>query len=249
MVKRRGTLVLIALGVVSLVLLWGWSQLKKLDYFNLRRVDIRMESRVSKEEIVELAGLHLGQNIFSLDLEEVRKRIEAHPWVARAFVSRKLPDTIFIRVEEEQPVAMVSFKKEVFLVNAQGRLFAPATAQLMKELPALTGLSEEEFKARNLSPRRKPVLSLLVRLKKDEGLVPCYANISQIKFLSDGFVLLTRDAIRVRFKGESLEDFLRAYRQLDRIMAYLYRTKQYARVKAVRLDYPEGQAALIFREG
>lgn len=249
MVKRKRILLLV--GFLSLFLALGglWRYLKQLDYFNLRRVEISTEGQVSKEEVVALSGVRLGQNIFTIDLEEVRKRLESHPWVARAFVSRKLPHAVFIKIEEERPIAMVARGRQVFLVNEAGELFALATPEWMKELPALMGLSEEELKSGRLSPERKGILTLLVRLKREEALVPCYANLSQIKLLDDGFLLLTRDAIQIRFKGESFKEFWAAYRRLDAILAYLYRTKQYTRVKAVRLDYPEGQAALVFRKG
>jgi len=77
----------------------------------------------------------------------------------------------------------------------------------------------------------------------------CYANISQIKILDEGFVLLTRDAILVRFKGGDFAALLREYHTLDRILVHLYDTHQYARTRVIRLDYPRGEAAISFREG
>ncbi len=247
--RRKAVILLASLSLLVGLSLAFWHYLQRLDYFNLRRVEIQVEGEISKKEVVALSGVRLGENLFSLKLEEIRKRLETHPWVARAFVSRKLPHTLFIKVEEERPLAMVVRGKEVFLVNQEGRLFARATPKWMKELPALTGLREEELKAGVLAQERRPVLKLLIRLKKEEGLVPCYANLSQIKFLDDGFLLLTRDAIRVRFKGDSFQEYWASYRKLDRILAHFYRLKQYFRIKAVRLDYPEGQAALVLREG
>jgi len=246
---KKVLLLLAFLGVLSLL---GGSLylLKRNPYFRLSKIEIEIvptKRVLSRGEIIKLSGLVLGQNIFEIDLSALRKRLELHPWVEKAFVARKLPHTVYLRVFEEEPVAMVSTGKEVWLVNARGRLFAKARTSFMKELPALAGISKEELQARRLHSSRLPVLKLLAYLKKKEGLVPPYANLSQLKFLDEGFELLTRDALRVRFWGKSFKEFLKAYRKLDRIVVYLYETRQYQRVKAVRLDYPEDKAALVFK--
>ncbi|OAG27994.1 cell division protein FtsQ/DivIB [Thermodesulfatator autotrophicus] len=225
--------------------------IKKSPYFALSGIEITIEGKrfLSKRDVFERANLILGTNIFALNLKEVKKRLEFHPWVAEAFVSRKLPNRVFIKVKEEKPIAMLSINGEIWLVNEKGYIFARAPRVLLKELPALEGVSSKEIENRHLDPQKLEVLRLLVKLKKNETLVPPYANISQIKFLPDGFLLLTRDALLIKFAGNSLKEYEKAYKKLDRIFVYLYDTKQYHRVKMVRLDYPENSAALIFKKG
>jgi len=250
--KARRLLKIFGICGVLIFLVAGVLFLRQSAHFRLARIEIdliKTKGVVTKEEVIKLSGLVLGQNIFKVNLSELKKRLELHPWIEKAFVARKLPRSIYIKVVEEIPVAMVATKKGVWLVNAEGRLFARAKVSLMKDLPALEGVTEEEIRARKLSPSRLPVLELLVHLQKREGLVPPYANISQLKFLPDGFELLTRDALRVRFWGTNFNEYLWAYKKLDRILVYLYETKQYRRVKAVRLDYPQDKAALIFKAG
>jgi len=242
------------LRVISIVLLfigaiYSFFYVKRSSQFQVREISIAIEGqgRLTKEEVLKLSDIMLGTNIFDINLAKVCQRLELHPWIAKAFVSRNLPDKIFIKVQEEDPIAMVAGKGGVFLVNQEGRLFAKAPQDLMKELPALYGVSKKEFQERSLSPRKVQVLKLLSYLKKNDSMVPPYANISQIKFLPDGFVLLTKDALAVQFAGTYWKEYLAAYRKLDRIFVYLYDTKQYDQVKTVRLDYPENRAALIFK--
>lgn len=253
MARPRSTKKCVALYLLAVFFLLGggmyWAH--RAAYFALQEIDIELPPtpHLSRDEALALTGVPLGQNIFSLDLSTIEARVEAHPWVARAFVCRKLPNKLFVKVTLERPVAMVATEKGIYLVNEQGRLFAPATPKMLKDFPAIVGLSPEERAARSLSPRARPLLTLLVYLKQHDDMVPCYANLSQIKLLDDGFVLLTRDAIMVRFKGGTFKDLLREYRRLDKILAHLYETRQYARTRTIRLDYPEGEAAIIFKEG
>ncbi len=212
-------------------------------------IDLPANPYISKKQVLILSGAPLGQNLFRLDLRRIERQLEAHPWVARAFVSRRLPDGLYIKITLEKPVAMVATPKGVYLVNQQGRLFAPALPLQMKDYPALAGVSSQEIAARSLDQRYRPLLKLLAYLRKHDQYLPCYANISQIKLLKEGFVLLTRDAILVHFQGLDFATLWRQYRYLDRIMAYLYDTKQYSRAKVIRFDYPKGRAAISFKEG
>ncbi len=230
---------------------WGGQKaVKRSAYFRLQKIEITLPKArfLTKERVIKRSGLILGENLFEIDLKKIKTRLELDPWIAKAFVSRKLPDTIYLKVEEERPLAMVSTPSAVWLVNERGEFFAKATLALMKELPALVGLSKSELKAHKLLPSRKPILQLLSYLKNKEGLVPPYANISQLKLEPDGFWLLTRDALRIRFAGSSLEELLYAYRKLDRILVYLYETDQYHLIQKVRLDYPPDKAALVFKK-
>lgn len=243
---------MLALGALGLFLggYAGKRALKRSPYFRLEKIQVELEGGrfLTREGIIKRSGLILGQNLFTIDLEALKRRLELEPWVAEVFVSRRFPDTIYLKVREENPLAMTATQKGIFLVNEKGVLFAKAPRELLKELPAIGGLSPEELRRRRLLPIRRPVLLLLERLKEEEGLVPPYANISQIKFEDEGFWLITRDALRVKFLEANLKDLLWAYRKLDRILVYLYETNQYQRVKVVRLDYPKNKAALVFKK-
>ncbi len=253
LVKPKGKRICVALYALAALLIFvgGLYWVRHAHLFVLQRmsVDLPANSHLTKEQILVLTGVPLGKNVFSLDLSRIEKRIEAHPWVAQAFVSRKLPNELYVKVVLERPVAMVSTPQGVYLVNEKGRLFAPASPAQMKDFPALAGISTEELSARQLRPSRRPLLKLLAYLQGHDQYLPCYANISQIKILDEGFVLLTRDAILIRFKGGDFAALLREYHTLDRILVHLYDTHQYARTRVIRLDYPQGEAAISFREG
>ncbi len=212
-------------------------------------IDIPKNPYLSRKKILSLTGVPIGQNIFRIDLDAIRARIEAEPWVAKAFVSRKLPNKLFIRIKIEEPIAIVATAKGLYLVNSQGSLFAPATNKILEDFPIIVGITKGEEAARKLSPKHISLLKLLAYLRHKDELVPCYVNLSQIKLLEEGFVLITRDALQVRFPKGDFQTLIRCYRKLDRIFEYLYDTNQYAYTKMIRLDYPQGKAAIIFKKG
>lgn len=92
-----------------------------------------------------------GHSIFSVPLDERRRRLLAVDWVEDATVSRVWPNRLLVRITERQPVAFVSLPlhngavsgSRFLLVDGQGILLdPPSRAQFA--FPVLTGLTEEQ---------------------------------------------------------------------------------------------------------
>lgn len=96
-------------------------------------------------QIAAAAAVAPQSHIFDIDLAAARARIESLPWVARARVSRRWPDTLEIRVWERTPAARWG---ETALLDDDGAAFTPAPADLepkaIADLPALRGPSGRE---------------------------------------------------------------------------------------------------------
>ena len=83
------------------------------------------------------------RSIFAIPLEERRRRLLAIDWIEEASVSRIWPDRLIVRVRERRPVAFVSVRTGVLLIDAHGVLLEqPPQAQF--SFPVLSGLREDE---------------------------------------------------------------------------------------------------------
>ena len=89
---------------------------------------------------VSLQGL-LGQNFFSMDVEKVKSKLEENPWISAAVVTRVWPDTLYLEMEEELPIASWGSRH---LVNQYGELFSPKNVEGFTNLPSLAGIVGEE---------------------------------------------------------------------------------------------------------
>ena len=49
----------------------------------------------------------------------------AHPWIAKAEVSRKWPHSLHLKIQERDPVALVQFGEELLYMDRQGMIFKP----------------------------------------------------------------------------------------------------------------------------
>jgi cell division protein FtsQ len=83
--------------------------------------------RASAEELVAALGLAAGTPVLSVDAPELRRRVESHPWVARARVTLLRPGRILVAVEEREPVAvaLLGSPPTRFWLDAEGVPFLP----------------------------------------------------------------------------------------------------------------------------
>lgn len=107
--------------------------------FAVRQVDVTGVKRMARLPVYA-AALDQPSNAMPLvDLGVIRDRLLAQPWVADASVSRRLPDTLAIRIVEREPMALWQNKGEVKLVDASGVELQPVNAQDWPDLPLIVG--------------------------------------------------------------------------------------------------------------
>jgi cell division protein FtsQ len=121
----RGALAFVAAaGVfVAVVALFAVS---RSSLFALRHVEVVGSDHRSPADIRERAALDPGANVVWLDTAAVEQRLESDPWIADATVTRSLPWTVRIAVEERTPVAEIAAGETRALVAADGTWLGPA---------------------------------------------------------------------------------------------------------------------------
>src|SRR5262249_56142992 len=91
-------------------------------YFCVRESEVGGGEKVGGAEIVAMAGLRHGMNMWSIDPAAIESKIARHPWVRRVLVRRELPRRVVIEVEERTPKAIVAMRK-LYYVDADGVIF------------------------------------------------------------------------------------------------------------------------------
>ncbi len=77
--------------------------------------------------------------MLATDLDAVRDRIRALPWVADASVQRRLPDTLVIEVKERKPVALWQYRQQLAAIDISGRVLTRQRLERWNDLPILVG--------------------------------------------------------------------------------------------------------------
>jgi cell division protein FtsQ len=200
------------------------------DYFAAEKVTIEGTRRLTHEQVARQARVHIGDNILSVNLSLVRRRLLAHPWIAGAEVSREIPSRLIIRVKEHAALAVVDFGQK-FLINHQGRIFKawdPAEAQ---NLPVISGLNLSDLKVYGRLdpsyPDQAPVESAPFRavmqvlsLGKQQGSILPNHLIRQISVDRQiGLTIYAFDRLKAISLGYS--DYIGKYHMLAKLFSYL----------------------------
>jgi cell division protein FtsQ len=111
-------------------------------YFAVRQIEVHGGDKVGGGEIVAVAGLRQGMNIWNIDPIAIEQKIAKHPWVRRVLVRRDFPRRVVIDVEERTPKAIVGVGK-LYYIDADGVVFKEVDSGEDIKYPMLTGIYAE----------------------------------------------------------------------------------------------------------
>lgn len=96
-------------------------------------------NRANADEILAALDLERGSPILWVDIKAARERIESIGWVASAYIARRLPDVIFIRIVERQPLAIWQHNGNSALVDREGKIIQRSGLDDFTEFPLIVG--------------------------------------------------------------------------------------------------------------
>jgi len=107
--------------------------------FTLEDVIVEGRMRTDKKQILKTLQLSRGMPLLSISPFDAKKKLENISWVKAARVERRLPDTLFIRISEKEPVAIWQNQNKIYLVDHDGELIEIKETSKYKELLLVTG--------------------------------------------------------------------------------------------------------------
>lgn len=224
--------------VMSITFIFGHDLLTQCDYFNTEKILVRGASRLSDAEVLRTAKLELGVNSLSVNLNLVRKRLLAHPWVAQADVYRELPRTIVIDIEEEQPIAVLNLGR-LFLINTRGNIFKAAAAGESKNLPVISGIDYTDWKTGEAGRTRvfSALMEVLLLGRSAIGVVPNSMIREIVVDREIGLTLKLDGSIKTVCLG--FENYPVKYKRLARILDYRNQNEAIGVIESLDLRNPD----------
>lgn len=155
----------------------------KNNAFAIQKVVVKTDGKIKAKQLSEWAGVKRGDNLFEVDLIEVKRKLEQVPFIKSAAVDRVLPSTLRLRVAEREPVAQVmiyrralqgDYRKTLYHLDSEGHVIEPLPNMDRQEqmrrrwLPMITGISESELLPGRVldHPRLHVALELIDRFNR-----------------------------------------------------------------------------------
>ncbi|WP_083660152.1 cell division protein FtsQ/DivIB [Acuticoccus yangtzensis] len=107
--------------------------------FEFKGLTLTGQKETSISSIVASAGLAPGASIFTIDGEDLRRRVEALPWVEHATVRKILPGTVQLSISEAAPFARWRSEEGIKLIGEDGTVLSDTVPPSALELPMVAG--------------------------------------------------------------------------------------------------------------
>ncbi len=133
--RTRWLLLVCAACVVTSIAAGAPAVLRRMDAFQVQRVEIRGTRYLAAYDALVESGITRASNIFD-EFRPWRERLLRHPMVLDAQIERALPNTIRVAITETEPVALVR-TPELQPVDARARALPINPAAMDIDLPVL----------------------------------------------------------------------------------------------------------------
>lgn len=109
--------------------------------FDIRSIEVSGNLKNSKEKIISFSGLELHTNIFKFNKGLVKEKIKENAYIENVEVTRKLPSTVQIEIEEREARYMLQFADSYVYINNQGYMLEISNEKL--DIPILIGFTTD----------------------------------------------------------------------------------------------------------
>lgn len=232
-------------GVYRLVKFSAVKMVHENPRFAIAQIIVENDGTMTPQQVAAFAGLAIGQNLLSLDLDQVRRNLEVIPLVRRVEVRRMLPKKIFIHVDERIAVARLRGPGDVeYLIDRSGVAMRPlrltdgtvVRPQSVGSLPVLTGVSLADVQVGKpvQSEQIYRALELLDRLQQASA--GAMMEIETVDLAKPRHLTLTsRQRTVVKF---DIEDYTQQLRRLSAILTWA--TQRQKIVQSIDLTVARG---------
>ncbi|HEU4828601.1 MAG TPA: FtsQ-type POTRA domain-containing protein [Gemmatimonadales bacterium] len=135
--KRRWRL----LGAAAIAVLAWWglpAVARRMDFFRVRRVEFVGMRHLAPRTALDALELPARLNVFE-SLDSIEARARGIPGVARAEVSRRMPGTLVVELEEVPPVALIHRRGRLVQMDSAGRVLPYDPRRTAAPLPLASG--------------------------------------------------------------------------------------------------------------
>lgn len=232
----------------TLALYQGWSYVERMglylrdsflghSYFAVQEIKVKGGEKVGGSEIVAMAGMSQGMNIWKIDPEIIERKVAKHPWVKRVLVRRELPRRVVIEVEEREAKGIVVLGR-LYYVDPEGFVFKEVEEGENADFPLLTGLQQADLLSQAHATRQK----IREALKLSDLMARGPLSISEIHFPAQGGVVLYPMAYPVALRM-GWGDWQEKLKRLERVLE-LWKGRE-ARLASVDLRFRDQVVARL----
>lgn len=210
--------------------------------FNISKISVENNLRVSSDEIISLSGIKLGDNTFKYINFDMIEKIKENPYIEDVKITRKYPDEIIINVTEREVAFCLKLGESYVYIDNQGYILEITSEDY--GVPEIIGFKTE---ITNDSLRSRLIEEDLIKFEKIIEVYECMKN----NEIADKVINFTIDEDRlviglVEDKIAYLENFTNINIKILSLKVILERTE--GKAGEINLDGQGTDSSAIFKE-
>ena len=206
--RRRKRMSAIAV-IVAAVLAATAMGLTRSPLFHARTIRVHGASHLTRSEVLRVAQIAVGINVFLLDAGGVERRLEADPWVAEATISKHFPATLVVDIQERSPVAVIESTGLLRLVAEDWTLLDAAGPGVSLPLIASAETTMPELTPIAVHDAARAVAAMASVLRRQVAQVAILADGTLRVDLRSGAPISYGTAVDLVAKAEALQALIR----------------------------------------
>lgn len=113
--------------------------------FNILDIEVDNNKRLSQEEIIDLSGIQIGDNMFKINRFSIQNKLKQNPYIESVKLKRELPSVLHIIVNERNATYMLEMDNAQYaIINNQG--YVLEISSIPQNLPKIIS-----YKTQNLT--------------------------------------------------------------------------------------------------
>ena len=109
--------------------------------FNITKIEINGNEKVSKDTIIALSGIKMGENIFRFNNDMIQN-VKQNTYIEKVEIQRKMPGTVVISVKERKIKYQINLINSYVYLDKNGYLLENSAER--KNVPVIVGFSIKE---------------------------------------------------------------------------------------------------------
>jgi cell division septal protein FtsQ len=148
---KRGTIVL-ALAVFIAAAVLGVKVL--IRNITVDEIQISGNYHLTEEDILEIINVSQGEQLMDIQFDDINRRLHQNTWIKSAALRRQFPGRLIVKVDEANPMALLSFRKRMFLIDEDGNILERIKSDTTPFLPVI----------RDINPKNKKEMKEAIKL-------------------------------------------------------------------------------------
>ena len=168
--------------------------------FTVRAAQVSGNVERTDEQILKTAGISLGQNMFSLDAENVARRVNGDHYLQFERLRMDWPDGVTLFVTERTPVAYANAYGMLYILAADGTVLENSDdIDNLPELPMVQGFQEGNIVVgKKVAPAASGRLRAYTTIVEELSIQGCLSQIQELNISQmDNIFLVTVDGYTV----------------------------------------------------